>query len=71
MTLGQELTLFCIDASNQEQALSISGRNWGNAMVEEGTLVFQVGQKPAFRIPLKDVGQVQLGREEVISQQAV
>ncbi|BDA45000.1 FACT complex subunit SSRP1 [Coccomyxa sp. Obi] len=49
----------------EEQALSISGRNWGNATVEEGTLVFRVGQKPAFRIPLKDVGQVQLGREEV------
>lgn len=27
--------------------------------------MFRVGQKPAFRIPLKDVGQVQLGREEV------
>ncbi|EIE21134.1 SSrecog-domain-containing protein [Coccomyxa subellipsoidea C-169] len=49
----------------EEQALSISGRNWGGATVEEGTLVFRVGNKPAFRIPLRDVGQVQLGREEV------
>ena len=54
-------------AAIQEQALSISGRNWGGATVEEGTLVFRVGNKPAFRIPLRDVGQVQLGREEVIS----
>lgn len=49
----------------QEQEVAISGRNWGNATIEQGTLVFRVGTKPAFRVPLQDVGQVQQGKEEV------
>ena len=36
----------------------MSGRNWGDAVVDGSTLVFNVAGKPAFRIPLTDVGQV-------------
>ena len=36
----------------------MSGRNWGDAVVDGSTLVFSVAGKPAFRIPLTDVGQV-------------
>ena len=42
----------------QEKELSMSGRNWGDAVVDGSTLVFNVAGKPAFRIPLTDVGQV-------------
>ena len=45
--------------------MSISGWNWGNAAVDTATMVFTVGSKPAFRIPLKDVNQVQQSKEEV------
>ncbi len=36
----------------------MSGRNWGDAVIDGSTLVFNVAGKPAFRIPLTDVGQV-------------
>ena len=49
----------------------MNGRNWGSAALEGQTLVFSVGSKPAFRIPLQDVGQVQQSREEVRSQSTV
>ena len=42
----------------------MSGRNWGAATVEGSTLVFTVGSKPAFRVPLKDVGGVQQAAQE-------
>ena len=52
----------------QEQEVSITGRNWGSATLDGATMVFAVGSKPAFRIPLKDVNQVQQNKEEVRSQ---
>ena len=45
--------------------MSITGRNWGDATLDGATMVFAVGAKPAFRIPLKDVNQVQQNKEEV------
>lgn len=36
----------------------MSGRNWGDAVIDGSTLVFNVAGKPAFRIPLSDVAQV-------------
>lgn len=45
----------------------MSGRNWGAAAVEGSTLVFTVGSKPAFRVPLKDVGGVQQAAQEARS----
>ena len=44
----------------QEKELSMSGRNWGDAVIDGSTLVFNVAGKPAFRIPLTDVGQVRV-----------
>ena len=50
---------FCSEMiCSQEKELSMSGRNWGDAVVDGSTLVFNVAGKPAFRIPLTDVGQV-------------
>ena len=46
------------DKPLQETELSMSGRNWGDAVIDGSTLVFTVAGKPAFRIPLTDVGQV-------------
>jgi len=43
----------------QVQEMACNGRNWGDAEIDSATLVFRVGNKPAFRIPLQDVGQVQ------------
>ncbi len=48
------------------EELGVSGRNWGEAKVEGNTLIFKVGGKPAFRIPLKDVGQLNLNKDEVL-----
>ena len=36
----------------------MTGRNWGEAIIDGSTLVFNVAGKPALRIPLTDVGQV-------------
>ncbi|CAK0784212.1 hypothetical protein CVIRNUC_007416 [Coccomyxa viridis] len=55
----------------EEQEVSISGWNWGNAAVDTATMVFTVGSKPAFRIPLKDVNQVQQSKEEVLLEFAI
>ena len=43
----------------QVEESSCSGRNWGLVDIESSTLTFQVDKKPAFRLPLRDVGQVQ------------
>ena len=43
----------------QTEETACSGRNWGSADIAASTLTFQVGNKTAFRIPLRDVGQVQ------------
>ena len=43
----------------------MSGRNWGAAAVQGSTLVFSVGSRPAFCVPLKDVGGVQQAAQEV------
>ena len=40
--------------------MSTVGRNWGDAVIDGSTLVFNVDGKPAFRFPLSDVGQVRL-----------
>jgi Structure-specific recognition protein (SSRP1) len=50
----------------KEEPVSISGRSWGTAEVENATLTFRVDSKVAFRLPLSEVGQVQQGREEVM-----
>lgn len=48
--------------------MSCSGRSWGVADVESSTLTFQVDKKPAFRVPLRDVGQVQqVGKSRIQS----
>lgn len=47
------------------QEMACNGRNWGSAEIDSSTLVFKVGNKPAFRIPLRDVGQVQQGKDEI------
>lgn len=44
---------------SQVQEMACQGRNWGTAEIESSTLVFKVASKPAFRVPLRDVGQVQ------------
>eukprot|EP00891_Asterochloris_glomerata_P007691 jgi/Astpho2/7691/Aster-02572 len=46
--------------------MSTVGRNWGDAVIDGSTLVFNVDGKPAFRFPLSDVGQVQKGRDDVM-----
>jgi hypothetical protein len=44
--------------------MAVSGRNWGAAAVQGSTLTFSVGGRPAFRVPLKDVGGVQQAPQE-------
>ncbi len=48
-----------------EEIVNVTGRTWGKADVEGPTLTFVVGDRPAFRVPLQDVSQVQLGKDEV------
>ena len=43
---------------SQEQMVSVSGRNWGDALVDNASLTFKVDKKPAFSIALPDVSQV-------------
>ena len=52
----------------KEVALSVSGHNWGNMRFEESTLVFKDGDKVAFTLPLSEVQQATLGRDEVMMQ---
>ena len=42
----------------QEVAMAASGRNWGDAVVDNETLQFSVGSKPLFSVALPDVTQV-------------
>ena len=42
----------------QEEQLSVSGRNWGDAVVDKSSLVFRVDKKTAFNIAIPDVSQV-------------
>ena len=52
----------------EEVPLAISGHNWGNIELNGASIVFKVGGKPSFVIPLPDVTQVTQGREEVLVQ---
>ena len=38
----------------------MSGRNWGDAVVDKSSLVFRVDKKTAFNIAIPDVSQVRL-----------
>lgn len=49
-----------------EQPHSLDGHNWGAIALEGATMAFQTKGKPAFRIALPDVTQVQQGRDEVM-----
>ncbi len=42
--------------------MSASGRNWGDAAVDNESLQFSVGAKPLFSVALPDVIQVRLPR---------
>lgn len=42
----------------QEKTMSVTGRSWGDAVIDGSTLVFHVDGRPAFRFPLADVGGV-------------
>ena len=44
----------------QEQQMSVSGRNWGDAHVENSSLVFKADKKTSFSIALPDVSQVEV-----------
>lgn len=54
-----------LDLTLKREEPALTGRNWGKPDIVGGTLVFTVAGKPAFRVPLKDVGQVSQGRDEV------
>lgn len=54
--------------SVEETPLAISGHNWGSMEVDGASLVFKVGGKPSFVIPLPDVAQVNQARDEVLVQ---
>lgn len=45
----------------QEITLCASGRNWGDAVVDNESLQFSVGSKPLFNVALPDVTQARLG----------
>jgi structure-specific recognition protein 1 len=52
----------------KEVTLSTKGANWGNMDFTASTLVFKEGDKVSFSVPLSDVQQAQLGRDEVVLQ---
>lgn len=43
-----------------------SGHNWGSLAVEGSSMVFRIGGRPAFSLPLTDVAQAQQGRDDVM-----
>lgn len=49
-----------------EVPASTSGHNWGRVSLQGSSLLFHVGDSPALCIPLPDVGQAQLGRDDVL-----
>ena len=53
---------------SKEVGVSVSGHNWGNMSFEESTLMFKDGEKVSFTLPLSDVQQATLGRDEVMMQ---
>ena len=52
----------------KEVELTVSGHNWGSMAFEESTLVFKDGDKVSFTVPLSEVQQATLGRDEVMMQ---
>ena len=52
----------------KEVSLSTSGHNWGNMTFDKSTLVFKDGDKVSFTVPLSEVQQATLGRDEVMMQ---
>ncbi|CAJ2653388.1 unnamed protein product [Trifolium pratense] len=51
----------------KEKQLSVTGRNWGEVDLNGNMLVFMVGSKQAFEVPLADVSQTNLqGKNDVI-----
>lgn len=49
----------------EEIELSVKGWNWGVAKFKGSSLSFEVDEKPAFIVPLKDVSQATTGKNEV------
>ncbi|XP_027045962.1 FACT complex subunit SSRP1-like [Pocillopora damicornis] len=49
----------------EEIELSVKGWNWGTAKFKGSSLCFEVDEKPAFIVPLKDVSQATTGKNEV------
>lgn len=49
----------------EEIELSVKGWNWGVAKFKGSSLSFEVDEKPAFVVPLKDVSQATTGKNEV------
>ncbi|KAH9545298.1 hypothetical protein CY35_12G041100 [Sphagnum magellanicum] len=51
----------------EDKPLAISGRNWGDAVLEGNSLAFTVGGKHAFDVSIPDVAQTQMqGKNEVV-----
>ena len=50
----------------KEEAMSVSGRNWGTLEVDGPTLTFRVDGNPAFEVPLPEVTSAQQNRDEVV-----
>lgn len=61
-----ELSSSALGTSLSEEAIATSGRTWGRAVTEGPNLSFLVGERPAFRVDLNDLSQVQHGKDEVI-----
>jgi len=49
----------------QEQELCVKGWNWGMPNFDGTMMSFEVDNKPAFEIPLKDISQATIGKNEV------
>ncbi|KAL4426532.1 hypothetical protein ABPG77_008390 [Micractinium sp. CCAP 211/92] len=49
-----------------DDPLATSGHNWGKLAVDGSSLVFRIGGRAGFAVPLPDVSQAQQGREEVM-----
>ncbi|EFN54162.1 hypothetical protein CHLNCDRAFT_135578 [Chlorella variabilis] len=50
----------------KDEPLAASGHNWGRLAVDGGSMVFRVGGRPAFSVPLPEVSQAQQVRDEVM-----
>jgi len=49
----------------EEKELSVKGWNWGAAKFKGSLMSFEIDEKSAFEIPLKDVSQATIGKNEV------